>query len=227
MYAAAGVVGALDFAAHFLGRSTVSQAGVLIGLRPPQLWPVAAHVIAREAFIVAGVVAISRRPRNRVGYLMVAAGVAWMLPAVGFIQSSLAVADEHLPGGAFVSLMVQPRLGGAFAEQRIHQLARGTAVTSALVLAVIVSAQTVQPPATQKPDIAAVPAATTMPTREVARAGRASRFLILISLSFRRPSSAHVSTFAGESIKTFVANVPKTSDYAEPRGALDATAASV
>src|SRR5436305_8579783 len=51
---------------------------------------VAAHVLAREAFIVAGIAAISRRPSNRVGYLLLAVGVTWMIPDVGFIQSSLA-----------------------------------------------------------------------------------------------------------------------------------------
>ncbi|HEX8099905.1 MAG TPA: sensor histidine kinase [Actinomycetota bacterium] len=88
LYAAAAAIGALDFAAPYLGRSTVSQASVLIGLNPPAIWPVAVHVLAREAFIVAGIAAISR-PRNRTGYLMVAVGLAWMLADIGFIESSL------------------------------------------------------------------------------------------------------------------------------------------
>ena len=96
MYTAAAVLGAVDFAAPFLGRSTVSQASVLIGLHPPHVGRVAVHVIAREAFIVAGILAISRRPSNRVGYLMATVGVVWMLPDIGFVQSSLAYTLSEL-----------------------------------------------------------------------------------------------------------------------------------
>lgn len=69
----------------FIGAAALGLSGFAIpyaGGNDPDPWAHLLYVLSREAFVVAGILAMIRRPGNRVGPLLVLVGIVWMLPVV-------------------------------------------------------------------------------------------------------------------------------------------------
>ena len=74
----------LNLALLVIGAGTLMFGGVVIVLivrvgSTDPLWPAVLYVVVGVEYVVAGLVAWSRRPANHIGLLIVLAGVGWLV----------------------------------------------------------------------------------------------------------------------------------------------------
>ncbi|HEY6379807.1 MAG TPA: histidine kinase dimerization/phosphoacceptor domain-containing protein, partial [Candidatus Dormibacteraeota bacterium] len=82
-----------------LAVSALATAGALTAtLAPPTVTETVLHVACGMSFIGVGLLAWSRRPENRIGMLMTAAGFAWFLADLRYIPGSLSFTAADYAG---------------------------------------------------------------------------------------------------------------------------------
>ena len=91
----------------------------------------ALHVATGVAFVVTGAVAAIRRPRNRVGLLMVAVGITWFAIDLQFVPSSATYTIGNLVG--IVTWAVLAQLALSFPSGRLEHVRDGILVGAVYV----------------------------------------------------------------------------------------------
>ena len=91
----------------------------------------ALHVATGVAFMVTGAIAATRRPRNRVGLLMVAVGITWFVVDLQFVPSSLAYTLGNLFG--IVTWAVLAQLALSYPSERLEYVRDGVLVGAVYV----------------------------------------------------------------------------------------------